>query len=160
MQWPGQTTPATPMQWPGAVPTTTAPLGGVPERVGGHATEQPVSGDGGGGYWWVLVLLAVMAGLWLWQQQRREQERKSADTRLRAEVLRQDMTESRATVVDTGPDWVLLRVSPGARISDEVKNGFAGGWAVMPTQVETVTTGTPDEYLLRVKHDDPGVSGA
>lgn len=145
-------------RWPGAITTTPAPLGGVPERVGGHATE-PVASDGGGGYWWVLVAVAVVAGLWLWQQQRRDQERKAADTRLRAERLRQEMTQSRVTVVDTGPDWARLRVTPGSHISGEVVAGFAGGWAVLPTQVETVTTGMPDEYLLRVKRD-PGVSGA
>lgn len=141
-------------KWPGAVTTTSAPLGGVPERVGGHATE-PVASDGGAGWLWVLVAVAVGVGLWVWQQQRREQERKTADTRLRAERLRQDMAESRVTVVDTGPDWVRLRVMPGADISDEVVRGFAGGWSVVPKQVETVTAGVPDEYLVRVKHD-PG----
>lgn len=140
-------------RWPGAPVTTTAPLGGVPERVGGHATET-VTSDGGG-YVWVLVGMAVVAGLVLWQLNQREQERKRADTRLRAEVLRQDMTQSRVTVVDTGPDWARLRVTPGASISGEVVAGFAGGWAVLPEQVETVTTGMPDVYLLRVK-SDPG----
>ena len=159
MVWPGQTTPATPMKWPGAPVTTTAPLGGVPERVGGHATES-VNGDGGGAWLWVLVGVAAVAGLMLWQLNQREQERGRADTRLRAEELRQDMAKSRVEHVESGPDWVRLRVSPGARISDEVRAGYAGGWAVLPSQVETVSTGVPDEYLLRVKHDDPGVSGA
>lgn len=143
-------------RWPGA-PVTTAPMGGVPERVGGHATE-PVANDGGGGLLWLLVAVAAVVGLWLWQKQKREQERKQAATRLRAEVLRQDMAESRARVVDTGPDWVRLRVTPGASISGEVVAGFAGGWAVLPEQVETVTTGTPDEYLVRVKQE-PGSRG-
>lgn len=143
-------------RWPGA-PVTTAPLGGVPERVGEHATE-PVAGDGGAGWLWVLVAVAVAVGLWVWQQQRREQERKTADTRLRAERLRQDMAESRVRVVDTGPDWVRVRVTPGSRISGEVVAGFAGGWAVLPEQVETVTAGVPDEYLVRVKQE-PGSRG-
>lgn len=144
-------------RWPGAPVTTTAPLGGVPEHVGGHATE-PVASDGGGGYVWVLVVVAVAVGLWVWQQQRREQERQKAATDLRAERLRQDMTESRATVVASGPDWVRLRVTPGSRISDKVKAGFAGGWCVLPEQVETVTAGVPDEYLVRVKQE-PGSRG-
>ena len=38
---------------------TTAPLGGVPERVTGHATE-PVASDGGAGWLWVLVLVLVL----------------------------------------------------------------------------------------------------
>lgn len=141
-------------RWPGAPVTTTAPLGGVPERVGGHATE-PVSGDGGGGWVWALVAMAVAAGVILWQMNRREHERKEAATRLRAERLRQEMTASRVTVVATGPDWVRVRVTPGATISEQVVAGFAGGWAVMPTQVETVSAGNPDEYLVRVKRD-PG----
>lgn len=143
-------------RWPGA-PVTTAPLGGVPEHVGGHATE-PVTSDGGGGLLWLLVGVAAVAGLWLWQQQRREQESKTADTRLRAERLRQDMAKSRVTLVASGPDWVRLRVTPGADISDEVVRGFAGGWSVVPKQVETVTAGVPDEYLVRVKQE-PGSRG-
>lgn len=47
------------MRWPGAAVTTTAPLGGVPERVGGHATE-PVASDSGAGWLWLVVLALAL----------------------------------------------------------------------------------------------------
>lgn len=155
MQWPGQTTPATPMQWPGSQPTTTAPLGGVPETVAPTAPERSPWGDTADGgsdvlLWGALgvgALVAVVA----WQMRSRQQERGRAATRLRGEEMRQDMKESGVNRLDEGPDWVLLRVDPGASISDEVLRGYAGGWAVLPEQVETVSAGMPDEYLVRVK---------
>jgi len=61
------------------------------------------------------------------------------------------MTESRVKRLEEGPDWVRLWVAPGASISDKVLAGYAGGWAVLPTQVEIVSAGMPDEYLVRVK---------
>lgn len=156
MQWPGQTTPATPMQWPGAQPTTTAPLGGVPETIAPTAPTSSPWGDsadsgGGGGLLWGVLGVGALVAVVAWQMRSRERERGRAATRLRGEEMRQDMKESGVKRLDEGPDWVLLRVDPGARISDEVLRGYAGGWAVLPEQVETVSAGMPDEYLVRVK---------
>ena len=122
MQWPGQTTPATPMQWPGAQPTTTAPLGGVPETIAPTAPTSSPWGDsadsgGGGGLLWGVLGVGALVAVVAWQMRSRQQERERAATRLRGEELRQDMTESRVKRLDEGPDWVRLRVAPGARIS-------------------------------------------
>lgn len=142
------------MQWPGARPTTTAPLGGTPETIAPTAPERSPwgdSGDSGGGLLWGVLGVGALVAVVAWQKRARQQERERAATRLRGEALRQDMTESRVKRLDEGPDWVRLEVAPGARISDEVLRGYAGGWAVLPEQVETVSAGMPDEYLVRVK---------
>lgn len=161
MQWPGQTTPATPMQWPGAQPTTTAPLGGTPETISPTAPASSPWGDssdggGGGGLLWGALGVGALVAVVAWQKRARQQERERAATRLRGEEMRQDLAESGVRLMESGPDWVRLQVAPGARISDKVLAGYAGRWAVLPEEVETVSAGMPDEYLVRVKPQADG----
>jgi hypothetical protein len=157
MQWPGQTTPATPMQWPGARPTTTAPLGGVPETIAPSAPERSPWGDNAdSGGWWLLwgalgvgALVAVVA----WQMRARQSERGQAATRLRAEEMRQDARGAGLRLASDGPDWVTYAVIPGAHYTGipwEVKARHAAGWGVLPEDVETVPDGK-DHYRLQVK---------
>lgn len=158
MQWPGQTTPATPMQWPGARPTTTAPLGGVPETVAPTAPESSPWGDradsdGGGGLLWGVLGVGALVAVVAWQMHSRQQERGRAATRLRAEEMRQDARGAGLCLAADGPDWATYRVMPGAHytsIPRELKARHAAGWGVLPEDVETVPDGK-DRYRLQVK---------
>lgn len=158
MQWPGQTTPATPMQWPGARPTTTAPLDGVPETVAPTAPESSPWGDradsdGGGGLLWGVLGVGALVAVVAWQMHSRQQERGRAATRLRAEEMRQDARGAGLCLAADGPDWATYRVMPGAHytsIPRELKARHAAGWGVLPEDVETVPDGK-DRYRLQVK---------
>jgi hypothetical protein len=157
MQWPGQTTPATPMQWSGARPTTTVPLGGVPETVAPTAPERSPWGDTADGgsdvlLWGALgvgALVAVVA----WQMRSRQQERGRAATRLRAEEMRQDAYASGLRLVGVGEQSATYMVLPGAHYTGipwELKARHAAGWNALPEDVETVPDGK-DHYRLQVK---------
>lgn len=157
MQWPGQTTPATPMQWPGARPTTTAPLGGVPETIAPSAPERSPWGDnadsGGGGLLWGALGVGALVAVVAWQMRARQSERGQAATRLRAEEMRQDARGAGLRLASDGPDWVTYAVIPGAHYTGipwEVKARHAAGWGVLPEDVETVPDGK-DHYRLQVK---------
>ena len=156
MQWPGQTTPATPMQWPGSQPTTTAPLGGVPETIAPTAPERSPwgdSGDSGGGLLWGVLGVGALVAVVAWQMRSRQQERGRAATRLRAEEMRQDARGAGLCLAADGPDWATYRVMPGAHytsIPRELKARHAAGWGVLPEDVETVPDGK-DRYRLQIK---------
>lgn len=157
MVWPGQTTPATPMQWPGAQPTTTAPLGGVPETIAPTASESSPWGDradsGGGGLLWAALGVGALVALVAWQMRSRERERGQAATRLRAEEMRQDAYASGLRLVGVGEQAATYEVMPGARYTGmpwELKARHAAGWGVLPEDVETVPAGI-DRYRLQVK---------
>ena len=140
MVWPGQTTPATPMQWPGAQPTTTAPLGGVPETIAPTAPERSPWGasadsGGGGGLLWGALGVGALVAVVAWQMRSRQQERGRAATRLRAEEMRQDARGAGLCLAADGPDWATYRVMPGAHytsIPRELKARHAAGWGVLP----------------------------
>lgn len=144
-------------RWPGSQPTTTAPLGGVPETIAPTApTSSPWGNDadsGGGGLLWVALGVGALVAVVAWQMRSRQQERGRAATRLRAEEMRQDARGAGLCLAADGPDWVTYRVMPGARyagIPRELKARHAAGWGVLLEDVETVPAGI-DHYRLQVK---------
>ena len=140
------------MRWPGAPVTTTAPLGGVPEQVTGHATES-VAGDGTGWLWVLVVLLAVALA---WQVRGRKRDAEIAATEWRAESLRQDARDAGLTLVETHPRSVVYAAGRNfSGISDHIRAQHAIDWGVMPDQVEMAAVG-PGLYALRVREPAPG----
>lgn len=157
MVWPGQTTPATPMQWPGSQPTTTAPLGGVPETIAPAAPERSPWGDTADGgsdvLLWAALGVGALVAVVAWQMRSRQQERGRAATRLRAEEMRQDARGAGLALVGVGEQTATYMVMPGAHYTGipwEVKARHAAGWGVLPEDVETVPAGI-DRYRLQVK---------
>lgn len=140
-------------RWPGAVTTTVAPLGGVPERVGGHATE-PVASDGGAGWLWLLVVgLAVALA---WQVWARRRDAATAATEWRAEHLRQNARDAGLTMVEAGPRSVTYAVDGRfSGVPDHIRAQHAIDWGVLPDQVEMAAV-APGLYALRVRDQAPG----
>lgn len=139
-------------RWPGAVTTTTAPLGGVPERVGGHAVE-PVGGDGTGWLWLLVVGLAVVV---VWQVWARRRDAATAATEWRAEHLRQNAREAGLTMVEAGPRSVTYAVDGRfSGVPDHIRAQHAIDWGVLPDQVEMAAVGA-GLYTLRVRQPAPG----
>ena len=144
-------------RWPGSQPTTTAPLGGVPETIAPTAPESSPWGNdadsGGGGLLWAALGVGALVAVVAWQMHSRQQERGRAATRLRAEEMRQDAHGAGLRLAADGPDWVTYAVIPGARYSGiprELKARHAAGWGVLLEDVETVPAGI-DRYRLQVK---------
>lgn len=138
-------------RWPGA-PVTTAPMGGVPERVGGHATE-PVGGDGTGWLWLLVVGLAVVL---VWQVWARRRDAATAATEWRAEHLRQNAQAEGLTLVEAHPRSVVYAVGRNfTGISDHIRAQHAIDWGVTPDQVEMAAVGA-GLYALRVRQPAPG----
>lgn len=139
-------------RWPGAPVTTTAPLGGVPEQVTGHATETVVD-DGTGWVWALVVLLAVAL---VWQVRGRKRDAEIAATEWRAENLRQNAAAEGLTLVEAHPRSVVYAAGQGfTGISDHIKAQHAIDWGVLPDQVEMAAVGG-GMYALRVREPAPG----
>lgn len=147
------------MQWPGARPTTTAPLGGTPETIAPTAPASSPWGDsGGGGLLWGALGVGALVAVVAWQMRARQRERGQAATRLRGEEMRQDAYGAGLRLVGVGEQAATYAVMPGARytgIPSGLKARHAAGWGVLPEDVETVPAGI-DRYRLQVKPQADG----
>lgn len=144
-------------RWPGSQPTTTAPLGGVPETIASTAPKASPWGNdadgGGGGLLWAVLGVGALVAVVAWQMRSRERERGRAATRLRGEEMRQDARGAGLALVGVGEQAATYEVMPGARYTGipwELKARHAAGWGVLPEDVETVPAGI-DRYRLQVK---------
>lgn len=143
------------MEWPtiapAPAPVTTAPLGGVPEKLTPETSSAAGAGD-----WWPWLLVVLLAVALVWQVRGRKRDAQIAATEWRAENLRQNAAAEGLMLVEAHPRSVVYAAGRGfTGISDHIKAQHAIDWGVRPDQVEMAAVGG-GMYALRVREPAPG----